>query len=72
MLGVEHFLQKPWRVTDLVNAQNQAFVAEQVATASIYEFLINLVDLQRAVAWFEDEKTPAEQDAFVEEVTAAP
>jgi outer membrane protein TolC len=65
----EQYAQGLANVTDLVDAQNQAFAAEQVATASVYEFLINLVDLQRAVAWFEDEKTPAEQDAFVEAVT---
>lgn len=55
-------------VTDLLEAQNQAFTAQQNAAASVYEFLIDLVDLQRAVAWFEDEYSDAEVEDLVRRI----
>ena len=56
-------------VTQLVDAQNQAFTAEQVTVGAIYEYLINLVELQRSVAWFADEKTAEQQQAFIDAIT---
>ena len=35
------------------------------------QFLVDLLALQRAISWFEEEQTPAERDRFVEEVTSA-
>jgi outer membrane protein TolC len=58
-------------VTDLLSAQNQKFAAEQMAAAAVYEYLANLVRLQRAISWFEDDKTPEERDRFVERIRAA-
>jgi len=58
-------------VTDMLDAQNQTFGADQLAIAAIYEHLIDLVELQRAIAWFEEDKTPAENDLFVEQIEAA-
>jgi outer membrane protein TolC len=55
-------------VTDLISAQNDKLVSDQVAAAAVYEFLIDLVELQRAISWFEDDKTPDEQEAFVEQM----
>jgi outer membrane protein TolC len=51
-------------VTDLLSAQNDFFVADQNEAGSVYTFLLDLVALQRAISWFEDEKTPDERDAF--------
>jgi outer membrane protein len=58
-------------VTDLISAQNEKVVSDQVAAAAVYEFLIDLVELQRAISWFEDDKTSAEQEAFVEQMMSA-
>jgi outer membrane protein TolC len=58
-------------VTDLLEAQNESFVAEQGAAAAVYSFLIDLVNFQRAVAWFEDDRTPEEQQQFRQRIDAA-
>lgn len=55
-------------VTDLLEAQTESFSADQTVVISTYSFLIDLIAFQRAISWFEDEKTEAEKDAFVERV----
>ena len=52
-------------IVDLLDAQNQSFVANQNATIAGYRFLEDLVALQRVVAWFEFEKSEAEKDQWV-------
>ena len=52
-------------ITDLLEAQNEVFVTEQAASAASFRFLRDLIDLQRAVSWFEDDAAPEEQTAFV-------
>ena len=52
-------------ITDLLEAQNEVFVTEQSASASVYRFMSDLIDLQRAISWFEDEKNPEERIEFV-------
>jgi outer membrane protein TolC len=52
-------------ITDLIDAQNQSVTADQSAAASVYRFLLDLLTLQRAASWFEDEKTPEERDELV-------
>lgn len=56
-------------ITDLLEAQNEVFVTEQAANASVYRFFQDLIDLQRAIAWFEDEATPEERTEFVRTIT---
>ena len=51
-------------ITDLLEAQNEVFVTEQSASAAVYRFLRDLIDLQRAISWFEDDATPEEQATF--------
>ncbi len=58
-------------VTDLLSAQTESFVAAQGAAAAVYAFLIDLVNLQRAIAWFEDDRTLEEQEQFRLRVEAA-
>jgi outer membrane protein TolC len=58
-------------VTDLLEAQNESFVAAQGAAAAVYAFLIDLVNFQRALAWFEDDRTPEEQQQFRQRIDAA-
>ena len=52
-------------VTDLLSAQTESFSAEQTAAASVSAFLIDLVNFQRSISWFEDDHTAEEQDALV-------
>ncbi|MFH0880313.1 MAG: TolC family protein [Lentisphaerota bacterium] len=52
-------------ILDLLDAQNQFFVAQQNAAIAVYSFLSDLVDLQRSVSWFESVKTESEKDTFV-------
>jgi len=56
-------------ITDLLEAQNEVFVTEQAANASVYRFFQDLIDLQRAIAWFDDEATPEERIEFVRTIT---
>jgi outer membrane protein TolC len=58
-------------VTDLLEAQNETFVTDQAASASNYIFLQDLIELQRSISWFEDEKTPQEKVDFVLRVDQA-
>ncbi|HXV59221.1 MAG TPA: TolC family protein, partial [Vicinamibacteria bacterium] len=55
-------------VTDLISAQNEKLTADQAAAAAEFQFWINLVELQRALSWFEDEKSPEQRAQFVEEI----
>ena len=43
-------------VVDLLDAQNQSLVASQAAAASVYDHLLDLYELQRAIAWFADDQ----------------
>ncbi len=58
-------------VTDLLEAQTESFVADQSAAGSVSVFLIDLVNFQRAIAWFEDDQTPEEQDALLRRIQDA-
>lgn len=58
-------------ITDLLEAQNETFVTDQAASASVNIFLQDLVELQRAIAWFEDDKTPEQVDEFVQRINLA-
>jgi outer membrane protein len=40
-------------ILDLIDAQNQSLVQEQAAVIAVYEFMQNMLDVQRAMAWFE-------------------
>lgn len=55
-------------VTDLLDAQNQSFGSEQLATAVTFQFSLDLVELQRALSWFEQDNSAEEQDRFVEQI----
>lgn len=54
-------------VTDLLDAQNDRFNTERTAQAQQYAFLLDMVALQRAIAWFEDLKTPEEAEQLLAE-----
>jgi len=67
----EQYIQGFVDVTNLIDAQNNKLTTDQFAQAIVFEFLADLLALQRAISWFEEEQTPAERDRFVEEVTSA-
>jgi outer membrane protein TolC len=55
-------------VTDLFQAQNETFTAQQAEVVSNYAFLSDLVDFQRSISWFESEKTDADKETFLQRV----
>ncbi len=57
-------------VTDLLDAQNDRFNTERTARAAEYAFLLDMVALERAIAWFEDLKTAEERDQLLAQVRA--
>ncbi len=52
-------------VIDLLDAQHRAFVARQQAVIATYRYLKDLMEFQRAIAWFEPLKSEAERDLLV-------
>jgi outer membrane protein TolC len=58
-------------VTDLRQAQNQSFLAEQVATIAVFDFLSDLIELQRAISWFTEDHDPSERDQLAQRALAA-
>ena len=67
----EQYSQGTVNVTDLLDAQNQKLSADQFANSAIYEFMGDLVELQRAIAWFELDNPPEQRDAFVGRILSA-
>jgi outer membrane protein TolC len=55
-------------ITDLISAQTASFAADQDALVSLYTFLLDSADFQRAVSFFPDTKSGAEVDEFVRHV----
>ncbi len=51
-------------VLDLLDAQNASLQADLAAATALYQFFIDLTDVERAVNWFEVERTPQEQAAW--------
>ena len=58
-------------ITDLLVAQTESFAAGQRAAAAVSLFLIDLVEFQRSIAWFEFEQTQEEQDILVQRIQNA-
>ena len=67
----EKYAQGILNVTDLLSAQNQSFQADQLAAAAVYQFLIDIEEYQRAIAWFVRDRTPEENAEFAQRVRAA-
>jgi outer membrane protein TolC len=58
-------------VTDLLSAQTGKFTSDRLVVVSVHEFLLDLIELQRALSWFEAEHTASERAALAERVLAA-
>jgi outer membrane protein TolC len=57
-------------VTDLLSAQNEKFSADQLLEVATYQYLIDLVGLQRSISWFEEEKSPEEREELANTIVA--
>lgn len=51
-------------VIDLLDAQNAALVAELRASNAVYDFLIDMMGVERAVGWFDFFMTDDERESF--------
>jgi outer membrane protein TolC len=58
-------------ITDLLSAQTGKFTSDRLVAVSVHEFLLDLIELQRALSWFEAEKTAGERAALADRVIAA-
>ena len=52
-------------ITELLDAQNSSFIADQNSISAVYNFLRDLIEYQRAISFFEETKTPEEKDEFL-------
>jgi outer membrane protein TolC len=57
-------------ITDLLSAQTSSFQAEQNAAVSLYAFLQDSAEFQRAVSFFPETKSASEIEAFLEQIRA--
>lgn len=57
-------------ILDLLDAQNNAVIAEQVASNAVYDFLIDVMDLQRAANRFDFFTSAEARDAWFERLDA--
>ncbi len=53
-------------ILHLLDAQNAAFNAEQVAANAVYDFLIDLMEMERSIGRFEFFMSTEERQAFLE------
>ncbi len=56
-------------IINLLDAQNQALVADLRAANAVYDFLIDLMNVQRAVGRFDYYRAPEDQQAFLGRLT---
>lgn len=56
-------------IIDLLDAQNQALVEEQAAVLAVYGYLQNIIELQRAISWFEVNKNEAEKKEMLNDLS---
>ncbi len=52
-------------------ALNQWLVASEFATITVYEHLGDLIALERAISWFEDENSDADNQTFADQLRSA-
>jgi len=57
-------------VINLIDAQTSALVSSQVAANAVYDFLIDLMEMERAANDFDFFKTPEDRDAWFDRLTA--
>ncbi len=55
-------------ILDLLDAQNQVVIQDQAAALAVYDYLRDLVQWQRALSWFDADKTGEEKARFLKAV----
>ena len=65
------FERQVFRRHGRLEAQNQTLSAKLNAVAAQYNYLIDLVGFQRAISWFEYEKSEEAKEAFLQKVEEA-
>jgi len=63
----EKYTQGAVNITDMLEAQTADFNSQQSAVASKYQFLIDMIEMQAAIAWFELDQTPEAQREFLQQ-----
>lgn len=53
-------------IIDILDAQNEYIARSQVAALAIYDYLIDLINLQRSIGWFEMDKTETEKQTWID------
>jgi outer membrane protein len=51
-------------ILDLIDAQNAALISDEVAANAVYDFIIDLMEVERSVGEFDFMRTDEERDAF--------
>ena len=57
-------------IIELLDAQNAALVTDQVASNAVFDFLIDIMDIERAVGRFDFLISDQEQEAWIERFEA--
>ncbi len=55
-------------ILDLLDAQNQVVIQDQAAALAVYDYLRDLVQWQRALSWFDADKSGEEKARFLKAV----
>jgi outer membrane protein TolC len=63
-LVIDSYSQGVVSITDLIDAQNAAVISEATAANAVFNFLIDLMELERSLGQFHFRKSPEEKDAF--------
>ena len=69
-LVTDQYVRGVVSIIDLLDAQNNALVAEEDAQNSVYRFLIDLMDVQRATGQFDFFMSRAEREAWFQRLEA--
>lgn len=67
----EKYSQGAATVLDSLDAQSGLLSQRQRATTALYDYLIDTINLQRSIAWFESSAAPGERDAWKADFEAA-
>jgi outer membrane protein len=67
---VEKYSNGSATILDSLDAQSGLLQQRQQSASAAYDYLIDVVALQRAISWFEAEQTPAERAKWAERIRA--
>lgn len=54
-------------ILDLLDAQNEYITREQEAAIAVYAYISDVIDVQRAISYFDIDHTPQENEMFLQE-----